>query len=112
MHQTMQNCLPVKVQHTNHKKVDVLMCVLVRKGRKAQFVRFLRMGVKGELETKEARRERIRKERRKFIMACLCPSIGSRGYGGRGYGPEFDGGEGFDGGFDGGFGGGFGDGGG
>ena len=45
MYQTMQNCLPVKVQHTNNKKVEVLMYVLVRKGRKAQFVRFLRMGV-------------------------------------------------------------------
>ena len=60
MHQTMQNCLPVKVQHTNHKKVDVLMCVLLRKGRKAQFVRFLRMGVNNPNENPLAEFDPIR----------------------------------------------------
>jgi len=45
LHKKIQNCLPVKVQQANYQKVKVFLVWLMQKGRKAQFVRFLRMGV-------------------------------------------------------------------
>ena len=46
LHKETQNCLPVKVQHANQKKVEVLIVFSMQKERFAQFVQIKPMGVK------------------------------------------------------------------